>query len=406
MGQDDKTPHSRVRIPNVWRFVARWPQVGKFLVGFRFCGTKLRTRFQRTPPLSTGKNTWTWHFIDRDGDAFENSEVLRNWLETKRRTDPLIPEGLQDTRWSNIGASVSIAGNNLLISSQSSIDVIARILNFFGANAITIFLQHGVIHTGHPFLLRASEFDLFCCSSALELDYVSRKLIEAGKPNTAKLTGMPRFDSYRNLMATGTRQTVLIAPTWRSGKFSLRKSLREQLEHYFSEWESLLTRLAITESECILVCHPLLDARFKSIAKRLGMSTVDYRDFQFQNQLLSSKCLVTDYSSVGMEAIFAGVPSIHFRSIRDESFFKWHLDSCSNFNLLEEVGAHICYHIDCVLGHFEGDPGETKLPNAEPWLREKIFEGYPESSCEAIYEAIKELLDEKDSGLPNSAPRG
>jgi hypothetical protein len=82
------------------------------------------------------------------------------------------------------------------------------------------------------------------------------------------------------------------------------------------------------------------------------------------------------------------------------------MGSSDDFNMLEEVGAHICYDIDCVMGHFEDYPGGSKLPNAEPWLREKIFEGYPESSCEAIYQAIKELLDEKDSGLPNSSPRG
>jgi hypothetical protein len=119
------------------------------------------------------------------------------------------------------------------------------------------------------------------------------------------------------------------------------------------------------------------------------MEVYEYHDVDFQFELASSTVFVTDFSSTGLEALYAGTSLVLFRPPEDTSFSYSHLTAGLDYNLLEDLGAHVCFSQECAVDDTLRKAANKKLEGAELNLKNKIFATYPEKSNQSILRAIR-----------------
>jgi hypothetical protein len=331
---------------------------------------------------------------DRAGGG-ENASALFGYL---RRAKGHVPFSMKyfdrqgDKFWK------ATASARVLLSSELSIGTLAKVFKSLprarSRPRAFVFLQHGVTDISNRSHFRKRHFDLFACSSKLELAYVQRELSRnGGNPEAAKLTGMPRWDVYSSLEAPLKKEHVIVFPTWRSGRATLLRSRSQELTPYFEAWNSLLEWLSETGTSTIFLLHPQIANNYEGFKVPAGIEVAQINGVDFPKLLLNSRCLISDYSSVSLEAIFARVPMISYRDSRDDTYFSSHDGVTREFNLLEEASAHICRSLSCVKSHLASNSELEDLPNSSPELRERIFAGYPASASEMLVKEIGEFLD-------------
>jgi CDP-glycerol glycerophosphotransferase len=177
--------------------------------------------------------------------------------------------------------------------------------------ATRVFLQHGVLAAkwvADIYGARAASFetDLFLVSSPRERDAVVRDFGYA--PERVKVTGLPRFDAL--LAESGTRELVLVVPTWRPW-ITAGTELADS--DFLAQWRSLLgdPRLveALTGRETVVVAHPNMAAL---ATEGLEGTRAVKRGEDLQSLIRRAAIVVTDYSSMAVDAALLGKPVVYF----------------------------------------------------------------------------------------------
>ena len=186
-----------------------------------------------------------------------------------------------------------------------------------------IYLTHGILlHDSSHWLNRVNKnFARNVVSSPLEFESIvtgnyyfeERQLIK---------TGMPRYDNYSNLNIDEENK-ILFMPTWRStltGSVipgTQRRNYNPEFKNseYFIFYEKLLNderllkKLEEKGMKIKFCIHPSFRAQFDDFE---GNEFVEFAiDVDSQYETLSSKCLVTDYSSAACDFAYLNKPVVY-----------------------------------------------------------------------------------------------
>lgn len=192
----------------------------------------------------------------------------------------------------------------------------------------TVFLQHGITKAelAHKaFDYDKCNIDFFVCSAPEEYAFVKSRY---GYPEGAiACVGMCRFDYLLNPMEE-IENTVLVMPTWRMW---LRRNIdgiplnQSEIQNFkasdfYKQYSSMLTDERILTSlrkknlKIVFYLHYQLQD-YTPLFKEFENDVVviaDRYQYDVQKLLITSKVLVTDYSSVYFDFAYMNKPLVHF----------------------------------------------------------------------------------------------
>lgn len=184
-------------------------------------------------------------------------------------------------------------------------------------SARTLFLQHGVTALKrsvqrHYRKGRAQYSAVAVCSSMErrifldEFDY---------RHNEVFVTGFARHDAlFVSSTSRRAEDRILVFPTWRAGLEKMTSAEAESTE-FVSEWRALLRRLKDESGmKIIFMLHPIIH---RHVGLFEGYAHDKIQPNKFQRELLKARCLITDYSSVCFDALYADVPVVMFQFDRE-----------------------------------------------------------------------------------------
>lgn len=209
------------------------------------------------------------------------------------------------------------------IALKNSIKLIYAYFTFEYSNnsAQRVFLSHGIAKDNLPNPgIRKNDF--FITTLKEEQDWFSERV-----DLKAIRTGMPRYDRLlkeKNEHETN-KEYIVIAPTWRGWLYNESAKIIKE-DDFFINWQRLLLSKQIKElsdkNRIIFLTHPMMiDSSNKEKQKSIFkcpkyISTYTYESLGlegFQELLLKTKLLVTDYSSVAFDAAIAGSNVLYFQ---------------------------------------------------------------------------------------------
>lgn len=173
----------------------------------------------------------------------------------------------------------------------------------------TIFLQHGITamkkSVARHYKRTRVDYSAICvCSQSERLIFQQHF---GYREEQVFATGFPRLDSLydKNQGATTNTEQVLFFPTWRAG---IEKETSETVATmpFFLAWSSAMKAAGETLGlRRVLILHPMLHRHadlFLPFVEEIREPST------FQDSLVESACLVTDYSSVSFDALFLHKP--------------------------------------------------------------------------------------------------
>jgi len=190
----------------------------------------------------------------------------------------------------------------------------------------TIFLQHGITAMKKSVVVhyrrsRVNYNSVAVCSRFEQKIFCDHFGYDCSQ---IQVTGFPRFDNLyaKSLHKYSNKKQVLFFPTWRPG---LEKKTTEEVieDSFFLNWNTLMKEAKNRGFKTILILHPML-FRHAGIFEKIVDEVREPTDFQ--DSLLESACLVTDYSSVSFDALYLGKPVYLFQfdqeafGLRQDSF--------------------------------------------------------------------------------------
>ncbi|MGG7058099.1 CDP-glycerol glycerophosphotransferase family protein [Clostridium tertium] len=183
------------------------------------------------------------------------------------------------------------------------------------SNSRFVYLQHGVMLNDMKDWIIGKYCDLFVATGEVEENYLKKyNLIETIN------TGLPRFES---LEKKSDSKTILFMPTWRLklnkvDDFQFIKSVYFKALNSFINNKSLLDFLDKEDLELVIKLHPNIIKRSNlfHIPERVKLS-----DESYSKLISNSKFVLTDYSSVAIDAAFINIP-IGYYQFDKESFFE------------------------------------------------------------------------------------
>jgi CDP-glycerol glycerophosphotransferase (TagB/SpsB family) len=292
-----------------------------------------------------------WIFIDRPMFADDNAEHLfryvknqhpeinsfyalnkdsKDWVRLEHEGFNLIPIG--DPEW-----KAALLEAQVVLSSHMSLASTNPLPFYFNryASRKFVFLRHGIgISNRHTWLNRRN-VDLMVVSTPWEYEELVKKDTFKFTEIDVKATGLARYDEL--FIAAETHQkvlnTVLIMPTWRKEfvRFiGIKKGARSidadafKNSKFFLEWGNFLNSPKLEQLaqdhgiRFRLLLHPnlvlLLDYLHIPEHFELHETTGD----TFQEAILKSKLLITDYTSVAFDMAYINRPTLYLQFDKDD----------------------------------------------------------------------------------------
>lgn len=192
-----------------------------------------------------------------------------------------------------------------------------------------IFLQHGIIKDDMKFNHYPNiRLDIFNTSAKPEYEYIRDTY---GHPDgVIQMLGMCRYDNLHDLENRQKNQ-ILLMPTWRTDVVLECKSDSDFMKtHYYQAFQSLLNseRLnhMLEQNNVELIFYPHLEMQkyLETFSTKFDRITIaSFKDYDVQELLISSKLLITDYSSVFFDFAYMDKPEIYYQ-FDEEEYRKGH----------------------------------------------------------------------------------
>ncbi|WP_165351993.1 CDP-glycerol glycerophosphotransferase family protein [Salipiger sp. IMCC34102] len=190
----------------------------------------------------------------------------------------------------------------------------------------TLFLQHGITamkkSVARHYSKNRVDYSAISVCSQLEREIFRNHF--SYDSSSVFVTGFPRYDTLfrKAKSAEADPDQVLFFPTWRAG---LEKMTTEEVfdNEFFVRWQQAMKGVSDMGLRSVLILHPMLHrhrALFEDHVDEIRSTTT------FQDTLLQSSCLITDYSSVSFDALFVKKPVFLFQfdqesyGLREEAF--------------------------------------------------------------------------------------
>lgn len=268
-----------------------------------------------------------------------------------------------------------------------------------------VFLQHGIIKDDLPFLhYEKTKMSLFMCSTKREFEFVRDTF---GYPEGAVvLTGLCRYD---NLIDTSEGKKIIgLMPTWRQWldqphKMEKVEGTTEFTKTFFYKmWSELivdlLERYKDTNVKLVLCLHRNLqqyNESFEKLSDRLEVVNLSNGDVI--DVLKNSSCLITDYSSVGIDFAYLRKPlayyQMDYKKFRElhwpEGYFDYEKDGFGRVCYTQEE--MMSWVENCVESNFELEKKYLERINNFFFFQDNKY-------CQRNYEAIRDLLKKKTNG--------
>ena len=381
---------------------------------------ELRNKYFRFKKQKTNYNKKIWIINDKLDMAGDNGEYFFRYLNKIKPQQIeyyfLIKSNTSDyMRLSSIG-NVIIFGTdqhlNLFLKADKLISSIydSWVDNPFGNERKFIrdifhydyiYIQHGIIKDDLTQLINKNEknFNLIITSSQKEYKSIINNKYQYDENNII-LTGLPRYDYLeKNKNIYKKEKIVLIFPTWRiyiKGTYDTNthesiysRSFKETdyFKYYnnFINNEELLYTLKKFNYTGIFCLHPYFNKQYIDFEQ----NNIIYikETYNYQELILKSSLLVTDYSSIFFDFAYLEKPVIYtqfdYNEYRDYHYPKGYFDYKKN------GFGPICYNEHCTIKKIKSMLKNDCSLKKKYLKRIKSFFKYEdENNCKRIYERL------------------
>ena len=358
-----------------------------------------------------------WIINDKLNSAGDNGEYFFRYLKRKGPIDIkfyfIINKNCSDyNRLKPLGNIVSFGSRrhmDIFIKSDKLISSIAEtsIINpFFNDHDYIkdlihfdfIFINHGIIKDDLSKYLNRIEknFNLIITSS--DKEYKSLLKDNYGYTyNNIILTGMPRYDNLKEFQnKIDKEKIVIILPTWRmfiKGSYDLKTYESKYLPtfnstEFFNFYnnlinnEELLIKMKKLNYRGIICLHPFFSEQSKDFKPNKIFSVFEVCDYQ--NLMLKSSLLITDYSSIFFDFAYLKKPLIyaHF----DYGLYRYYHYAQGYFDYSKHGFGIICYDLDCTIDNIILNL-ENGCELEQIYLKRinRFFKFIDDKNCERLY---------------------
>ena len=219
--------------------------------------------------------------------------------------------------------------------------------------------------------------------------------------NEVKLTGLPRYDKL--FKKEKLENKILILPTWRSNLTLSVTSGTQNREYnsnfknseYFNFYNNLINDERIIEAlkkynyRMKFTVHPSHSAQIKDYKKN------DYVDIEskinYNHEFMTSKLLVSDYSSVTFDFAYLKKPLIYSQFDHD-TFFENQFYDKGYFNHKVDGFGEVTTDYDITVNKIiEYIKNDCKMDKKYLKRIDKFFKYHDDKNCERVYNEIKKL---------------
>ncbi|MCL1985802.1 MAG: CDP-glycerol:glycerophosphate glycerophosphotransferase, partial [Betaproteobacteria bacterium] len=377
-------------------------------------------------PDAVGTFGGCWLFMDRQDKADDNAEHLYRWVmhhaggqqkiyyALDRRSpdwDRLAKEGFKLLPHKSRQFYLALFNAEWVISSHyhpNCFDPL-YIRDAFGMLKFKFaFLQHGIIKDDMSAWFLPKRMDLFITTSKREYDSLVHGNYKFTERETV-LTGLPRHDALlRKRTHSRKEKILLVCPTWRD--HLSRPQIQEHMHEppdaaeaaafmqcdYYRNWNALTSSEALANAarthgyKCIFLPHPY-SSRFSSLfIYSACFRAIRYSELvSLQDLLAKSAMLVTDYSSLGMEAAFAGLALAYYQFKETPDFFSSHTYVNGYFDYEADgfgpVTADSAGLVDCLARNMETG---CKRPEMYEARAKEFFTLRDGKNCARVFDAV------------------
>ena len=306
--------------------------------------------------MGRGKYAGCWLFADRGFMADDNAEHLYRWVMRHHpernivfalhKNSPdwprLAREGFNLVHIGGMEYRSAYLNCAWLISSQRTGYITKHYWRKWHADAARhrfCFLQHGICMNYLP-RLNIPHADMFICTTKRECEAFTTDprfpYVYCGRE--VRLTGLPRHDELlRKASAVKNPRTILIMPSWRhtmapgqtgDGQFIYDEGFTQS--EFFRRWQAVLQAKRLLDAarkhdyQVRFYPHPHLRPQLRHFQLE-GVTLIPEAGVSVQDILAETALLITDYSSIAMEAALLRRPVLHFQFDR-EAFFSRNRD--------------------------------------------------------------------------------
>ena len=222
-----------------------------------------------------------------------------------------------------------------------------------------IFIQHGIIKDDLSKYLNKFRTNISLFITSSEKEYKSILNSNYGyNENNIILTGLPRFDRLQRLHnLINKEKIVLILPTWRmyiKGTYDSKtyKSIYSKLFNltkFYAFYNNLINNDELLKNmenlnyTGIICLHPYFSNQWLDFNRNKLFSAMKLCDYQ--NLILKSSLLVTDYSSIFFDFAYLKKPIVYTHFDYDE-YRNNHYQN-GYFNYLKNGFGPVCYDLNC-----------------------------------------------------------
>ena len=368
-------------------------------------------------------NKEIWIINDRRDQAGDNGEYFFRYLKNKNLDKIKIYFAIEKNcsdykRLKKIGDILdlnSIRYKKIFVIANKIITSISNswVTNPFNEDQIyirdllhfdVIFLQHGIIKDDLSKYLNKfnKQYNYFITSSKKE--YKSILDFKYGyKENEVLLTGLPRYDilqKYKNNIIT--EKKIIIIPTWRMNIKGTKDLITYESLHsdtfifsnFFKFYNNLINnkRLLIImkmhEYKGIFCLHPCFSAQWIDFEQNEIFTVLEKCDYQ--NLLLKSKLLITDYSSIFFDFGYLKKPIIYTHFDYEEYRTNHYKEGYFNYDI--DGFGPICKDIKCTVDEIQFEIKNDCLLRKNYFRRiKKFFTFTDEKNSERLYNEIQKI---------------
>lgn len=257
-----------------------------------------------------------------------------------------------------------------------------------------IFLQHGIIKDDMKWMFYPNTvLDLFVCGAKPEYEAIKSRY---GYPDgVVKYLGLCRYDAL--LEPHEVKKRILLMPTWRIDICEVGNRGNFTKSKYYRAYQNLINNPKLISflenNDYELVFYPHFEIQrflgdFSSESSRVTIAS--FKEYDVQELLMSSKMLITDFSSVFFDFAYMGKPVVYYQfdekeyreNQYDSGYFSYRRDGFGPvFDIENET-------VDYVIEEFDNGFSLEKI-YAE--RAENFFEFRDNNNCKRNFDAVASI---------------
>ena len=384
---------------------------------------KLRNNSIRFHHKRKDKN-YIWIINDKLTSAGDNGEYFFRFLKKKNPKNIhfyfVIKNNCADSvRLKSIGNILDFGSKNHLDIFLKSDKILSSIYEAWTDNPFEndykyirdlihfdyIFIQHGIIKDDLSYYLNriSKNYQLIITSSQQEYKSILKESYGYNKNNVI-LTGLPRYDNLYYLKdIINKEKIILVMPTWRKyikGTYDTKTfesiySINFNSTNFFNFYnnlinnEELLLNMEKFNFKGILCLHPYFSKQWIDFKQNKIFSVVEFCNYQ--NLLLKSSLLITDYNSIFFDFGYLNKPLIYIHFDYDE--YRFNHFSKGYFNYIKNGFGPVCYDIKCTIKNIIVQIKKNCSIEKRYLTRiKKFFEYFDGNNCQRLYLALTNNL--------------